>query len=77
VDGCTHPAIADMAKRIEPSIFSAAIRQPASDGRHDTQAPRLGVGELACHQEADRAQRIRVNVHPVAAAATVQGLPGL
>jgi hypothetical protein len=38
VDGCTHPAIADMPKKMEPSMFSAAIRQPASDGRHDTQA---------------------------------------
>ena len=38
VDGYTHPAIAEMPKKIEPSMFSAAIRQPASDGRHDTQA---------------------------------------
>ena len=38
VDGCTHPAIAEMPKKIEPSMFSAAIRQPASDGCHDTQA---------------------------------------
>jgi Na+/H+ antiporter NhaA len=37
VDGCTHPAIAEMPNSTEPSRLIAAIRQPRSPGRHETQ----------------------------------------
>jgi len=38
VDGCTHPAIAEMPKNTDPIRFSAPILQPGSEGRHENQA---------------------------------------